>query len=55
MKPYRGHNLVKRIVWLIAVFAGLCGGWLAAGVMNNQRIDIPRILAPATQPANPVR
>jgi hypothetical protein len=51
MKPLNRRRFVKRIVWMIAVFAGLCGGWLAAGEMNDHRADIPRILAPATQPA----
>jgi hypothetical protein len=55
MKPFSGRKFAKRIVWLIAVFAGLCGGWLAAGVMNDHRVDIPRILAPTTQPANTAR
>jgi hypothetical protein len=35
----------------IVITAGLWGGWLLAGAMNDHRIDIPRRLVPATQPS----
>jgi xanthine/uracil permease len=41
----------RKIVWLIAVAMGLCGGWLAAGALNDHRIDIPRIVSPTSQPS----
>jgi hypothetical protein len=34
------------------ILAGLYGGWLAAGSMNNQRIDLPRAVMPTTMPSN---
>jgi hypothetical protein len=41
------------MIWMVGVFAGLCGGWLAAGSLNNQRIDVPRAVAPTTLPSSP--
>jgi len=43
---------VKKLVWLIGITAGLCGGWMAAGSLNDGRVDIPRQVMPATQPSN---
>jgi hypothetical protein len=42
----------RKIVWLFAVATGLCGGWLAAGALNNRRIDIPRVVSPTSQPSS---
>jgi hypothetical protein len=41
----------RKIVRLIAVITGLCGGWLAAGALNDRRIDIPRMMSPTSQPS----
>jgi hypothetical protein len=41
----------RRIIWLVAVGMGLCGGWLAAGALNDHRIDVPRIVSPTSQPS----
>lgn len=42
----------RKIVWLVAVAMGLCGGWLAAGALNDRRIDIPRRISPTSQPSS---
>jgi hypothetical protein len=48
-------RLRKRLIWIFGVFAGLCGGWLAAGALNDSRIDIPRPIAPAAPATQPAR
>lgn len=55
-QPGRKGGL-RIIVRVLAIIAGLWGGWLAAGVLNDHRIDIPRRLVPASQPsaATPLR
>jgi hypothetical protein len=44
-------RLRRKIIWLFAVVTGLCGGWLAAGALNDRRIDIPRMMSPTSQPS----
>ncbi|MGD0770873.1 MAG: hypothetical protein ABSB42_22040 [Tepidisphaeraceae bacterium] len=45
----------RRAIRIGLVIGGLWGGWLAAGALNDHRIDVPRRIAPATQlsPAMP--
>jgi hypothetical protein len=47
--PRRFFRLVVRGAFILA---GLYGGWLAAGAMNNQRIDLPRSVMPTTSPSH---
>ncbi len=51
MKQPGGKRGLRMIVRILAIIAGLWGGWLAAGVLNDHRIDIPRRLVPATRPS----
>jgi len=43
---------MKKLAWLLGIAAGLCGGWMAAGALNDGRIDIPHEVMPATQPSS---
>jgi hypothetical protein len=45
---------IRRILRIILVAGGLWGGWLAASALNDHRSDLPRRVAPSTQPANPM-
>jgi hypothetical protein len=46
---------IKRLLRLplraLFIAAGLYGGWLAAGVLNNHRNDVPRPIPPTTLPS----
>jgi hypothetical protein len=44
----------RRAIRIVLVIGGLWGGWLAAGALNDRRGDIPRPLAPASQPSAPL-
>jgi len=54
MKSVRLKRGVRRILRVILVAGGLWGGWLAASALNDRRSDLPRRVAPSTQPANPM-
>ncbi|MGD0540650.1 MAG: hypothetical protein ABSB33_03930 [Tepidisphaeraceae bacterium] len=47
-RPRRSLGILVRV---LAIVLGLWGGWLAAGAMNDHRIDIPRRIVPATRPS----
>jgi hypothetical protein len=42
---------LRTLIRTVAIIGGLWGGWLAAGSLNDRRIDVPRRVIPATQPA----
>jgi hypothetical protein len=44
----------RRAIRILLVIGALWGGWLAAGALNDRRNDIPRPLAPASQPSSPI-
>src|ERR1700728_2832170 len=50
MKPLRLPRTLRKILRIILIAGGLWGGWLAASALNDHRADIPRRVAPATQP-----
>ena len=43
----------RRAIRILLVIGALWGGWLAAGALNDRRNDVPRPLAPASQPSAP--
>jgi len=45
------RSFAKKTVRILAIIAGLYGGWLAAGALNDRRADVPRMVAPSTRPA----
>jgi hypothetical protein len=47
----RPRRSLRFLVRTIAIVLGLWGGWLAAGALNDHRIDIPRRIVPASQPS----
>jgi hypothetical protein len=54
MKSVRLNRGLRRILRVVLVAGGLCGGWLAASALNDHRNDLPRRVAPSTLPANPM-
>ncbi len=47
----RPRRPLRTLIRTVAIIGGLWGGWLAAGSLNDHRIDVPRRIVPATQPA----
>ncbi|MGD0463377.1 MAG: hypothetical protein ABSB74_12905 [Tepidisphaeraceae bacterium] len=47
-RPRRSLGILIRT---LAIVLGLWGGWLAAGALNDHRIDIPRRIVPASRPS----
>jgi hypothetical protein len=48
----RPRRPIRFVIRTIAIIGGLWGGWLAAGSLNDHRIDVPRRIVPATQPSS---
>jgi hypothetical protein len=40
--PNKSPKIGRRVIRIAAIVAGLSGGWIAAGVLNDHRSDIPR-------------
>jgi hypothetical protein len=51
MKSENHRGWTLRLIQAVAILAGLWGGWVAAGMLNNHRDDVPRPIPPAAAPA----
>jgi hypothetical protein len=40
MKPRK--SIPRRLIKILCIAAGLYGGWIVAGVLNDHRNDVPR-------------
>jgi hypothetical protein len=49
-KKRRGFT--GRLIQVLAIIAGLWGGWIAAGILNDHRSDVPRPVPPTTMPGS---
>jgi hypothetical protein len=46
----KSRGFTGRLIQTVAIIAGLWGGWIAAGILNDRRSDIPRPVPPTTMP-----